>query len=141
MKPASQATHVPSEKENLWISWAKWTCAVSSVLLVMNLLGMILFAKLPASAVATTSVAALLFTVCAVGYITEAKWVLTYSLILVAATYLLAGAYWLATRVWMGFLPSLFLVVLLLGRRKLETSLKAQKEARSDNPPQSQPVS
>jgi hypothetical protein len=71
----------------------------------------------------------LLFVVCFVGYLTERKWVQTYSLILVLLTYVGAGLYWLQTKQWIGVLPSLLLLVLLFGRGKLELFLKAQQAA------------
>ena len=116
-------------RQGSWIRSAKWTCAVSSLLLAMNLLATILLAELPGSAVATSSVAALLFAVCFVGYLTERKWVLTYTLFLVLLTYVGAGLYWLQTKQWIGVLPSLLLLVLLFGRGKLESLLKAQHVA------------
>jgi uncharacterized membrane protein len=122
-------TQAMPNSQGSWLRSAKWTGAVSSLLLAMNLLATVLLADLPGSAVATSSVAALLFVVCFVGYLTERKWVLTYSLILVLLTYIGAGLYWLQTKQWIGVLPSLLLLVLLFGRGKLESFLKAQQAA------------
>ena len=120
-------TQSTPNRQDRWPRSAKWTCAVSSLLLAMNLLATILLAELPGPAMATSGVAALLFVVSFLGYLTERKWVLTYSLILVLLTYVGAGLYWLQTKQWIGVLPSLLLLVLLIGRGKLESLLKAQR--------------
>ena len=131
-------TQAMPNRQGRWIGSAKWTCAVASLLLAMNLLATILLVQLSGAAVATTGFAALLFVVCFVGYLTEKKWVLTYSLILVLLTYVGAGLYWLQTRQWIGVVPSLLLLVLLIGRGKVETFLKAQQDAAPSSRPPSQ---
>ena len=131
-------TELMPKRQDRWIRSGKWTCTVSSLLLAMNLLATVFLVQLPGSAVATTSVAAFLFVICFVGYLIEGKWVLTYSLILVALTYVGAGLYWLQTRQSIGVLPPLLLLILLYGRGKVESFLRAQQDAAPNSRPPSQ---
>src|ERR1041385_2938679 len=84
-----------------WIRSAKWTCVASSFLLAINLIATILLANVPGTAVIISLAAAVLFAICAVGYLTERKWAITYTLILVLLAYVGAGLYWLQTKQWM----------------------------------------
>jgi hypothetical protein len=118
-----------------WISSAKWVCIISSFLLAANLIATLVLANLPLSAAVTTCTAAALFVVCAAGYIAEKRWVLAYTLWLVLLVYAGAGLYWLQTRQWIGLLPSLLLLALLIWRGKLESHLKAQPSAAPNGGP------
>ena len=120
---------------NAWTRPAKWVCVVSSVLLAANLIATVVLANPPPSAAITSYGAAALFIICAFGYIAEKKWVLAYTLWLVLLVYVGAALSWVQTRQWIGFLPSLLLLALLIWRGKLESSLKAQPSAAPNGGP------
>jgi hypothetical protein len=124
-----------ASSSSCWIRLPKWVCVVSSFLLAANLISTVVLADLPVGAAVATCTAAVLFIICAIGYIAEKRWVLGYTLWLVLLVYAGAGLYWLQTRQWIGLLPSLLLLVLLIWRGKLESHLKAQPgSAPNDGP-------
>ena len=54
---------------NRWIGSAKWTCAVCSFTLALNLVATAVLANVPVTAVISSLAAAVLFIVCGVGYL------------------------------------------------------------------------
>ena len=103
---------------------ARWTSAVSSFLLAANLIVVSLLAELELRVILQNVVAAILFIVGGVAFITHRRWAVTYTRIVVLLLFIGAAMYWYQTRQWIGLLPSMLLVLLIWQSNRLESSLK-----------------